>query len=163
MINEQGKVVSVSDHDIVVEVLKTSACQSCKAKQGCGQAVLSHWGDAEKQQQKNHFKIPFPNKTSVKIGDTVELAMAHDTVTKVALIVYMVPLVFAFVGLFVSMKIGLSEGLQLLSMVGAFTLSFWFLGQLNVSKSSALIPQIIHLYPASKGGDLIASTRAESL
>jgi len=159
MISEQGKVVAIGDQEVVVEVLKTSACQSCKAKQGCGQAVLSQWGDSEKQQRKNHFKIPYQDIDQVHVGDVVELAMAHDTVTKVALVVYMVPLLFAFAGLYGALKIGFNEGLQLLVMGMAFLLSFLILGQLNVSKSTVLLPKIIRLYRAGKGDDLIVSSR----
>ena len=163
MVNEQGLIVDIGEHDVVVEVLKTSACQTCAAKQGCGQAVLAHWGDPDKQQKKNHFRIPVGHHQAMNVGDRVELSMAHDTLTKVALLVYLVPLLVAFIGLFSFKQLGFGEGIQLLMTGVFFGGSFWLLSKLNVSKSPELIPQIVRLYPSGKGGDLIASTASKSL
>jgi sigma-E factor negative regulatory protein RseC len=161
MIEETGTVVGIFESEIVVEVLRTSACQSCSAKQGCGQAVLAEWGDASKQQQKNHFKLPFHEQAN--IGDLVDLGMEHDTVTKVAMIVYAIPLIFGFAGLLLGYAFRLSESFQLLLLCSFFALSFLFMSRLNFNKSSVLEPKILRLYPRSKGVDLIVSTSSKSL
>ena len=159
MIEETGTVVGVFKSEIIVEVLRTSACQSCSAKQGCGQAVLAEWGDSAKQQQKNHFKLPF--KGQANIGDLVDLGMEHDTVTKVAIIVYAIPLVFGFIGLVLGYLLQLSEVMQLFILCAFFAVSFLFMSRLNLNKSSVLEPKILRLYPRSKDPDLIMSTSTE--
>ncbi len=161
MIKENGTVVAVHKNEIVVEVLKTAACQSCKARQGCGQAVLAEWGNEAHQAQKNHFRIPY--QQPVQIGDTAELGMSEDTVTKVALLVYLVPLVCGFVGLLLSSFLTGNEWIQLVFLALFSGVCFVIMGRLNVGNSTALIPQILRTYSSGQGRAVIASDRAKSL
>ncbi|WP_196158358.1 SoxR reducing system RseC family protein [Reinekea sp. G2M2-21] len=161
MMTETGVVVATQDNALIVEVLKTSACQSCKAKQGCGQAVLAEWGDTERQQQKNHFQLPYSGPANV--GDVVELGMAADTVSRVAMLVYMVPLFFAFLGLFVANQVGLHEGFQVLVMALSFVAGYVLISQFPTKKMSALEPQILRLSSPGKASDLIASSATEKV
>jgi sigma-E factor negative regulatory protein RseC len=161
MITETGVVVATENNALVVEVLKTSACQSCKAKQGCGQAVLANWGDAERQQQKNHFQLSYSGPANV--GDVMELGMAADTVSRVAMLVYMVPLLFSFIGLFVADHLGLHEGFQMLVMALSFIAGYVLISQFPGKKMSVLEPQILRLSSHGKASDLIASSAAETV
>ncbi|TCS39804.1 SoxR reducing system RseC family protein [Reinekea marinisedimentorum] len=156
MVKEQGTVVAVEQEELIVEVVRTSACKSCQARQGCGQAVLSEWGDSSKQQAKNHFRVP-AGDYKASVGDRVELAMAPDTVSKVAALVYLLPLAGGFAGLFIGQWLLESELLQLLLFAAGVLLSYGLLSRLKLEKKSHLIPQIIHLYPAGKGSDVIES------
>ncbi|TXR53075.1 SoxR reducing system RseC family protein [Reinekea thalattae] len=157
MIKEQGTVVSVEADNFIVAVVRTSACKSCQARQGCGQAVLSEWGDAQTQQAKNHFKVPTKG-FSAMVGDVVELEMHPDTVSRVALLVYLLPLLFGLFGLVMGYLFGQHELLQLLFFVSAMGLGYVFLSRLTLTNSHQLVPQIIRTYPASKGVDVIEST-----
>lgn len=161
MIEEQGTVVEVAEAGVIVEVVRTSACQSCKARQGCGQAVLAEWGDNEKQAQKNHFHIPYDKPAQV--GDVAVLGMEHDAVSKVAVLVYIVPLILGFAGLLFGSWLALGELLQLAIFSVLFLLSFVFISRLKVNKSPVLVPKILRLSPASKGFDIIASTASKTV
>jgi sigma-E factor negative regulatory protein RseC len=155
MVKEQGTVVSVEQEEFIVEVVRTSACKSCQARQGCGQAVLSEWGDAGKQQAKNHFRVP-ANGYSANIGDRVELAMAPDTISRVAALVYLLPLFGGFIGLALGSFLE-NELYQLLLFVFGLLLVYGLLSRLKLERKSNLIPEIVQLYPASKGSDVIES------
>ena len=161
MITETGTVVAKSQHEIVVEVIKTSACQSCKVRQGCGQAVLAQWGNDTRQMQKNHFQIPYQGELAV--GDTVELGMAEESLSQAALLVYLLPLGCGFVGLLVGVQLTANEWLQLLSFLLFSGLSFGLLSRLRVGKSTAFMPRVLRSYSASKISGLITSDKAKSL
>ncbi|MBU2865098.1 SoxR reducing system RseC family protein [Reinekea marina] len=155
MIEEQGSVVAVKPNEVIVEVLRTSACQSCKAKQGCGQAVLSEWGDETKQQAKNHFSIP--TEQSLQVGDTVTLGMHPDVVSHVAMIVYIAPLMVGFVLMFLATKLNLNEAIQLIGFVGGILASYVFLQRMSFIKTPRLTPEIVRVY-GKRQPNVIASS-----
>jgi sigma-E factor negative regulatory protein RseC len=155
MIIERGTVVAVHSNEIIVEVLKTSACQSCQARHGCGQAVMAEWGNESRQQQKNHFRIPY--QQPVQVGDQVELGMAEDTLSKVALLVYLLPLGLGFLGMLLGAVISSNEWLQLLAFTLFSGFGYLVLNRFSVDKSTVLIPKILRTYHAGKGNHLIAS------
>jgi sigma-E factor negative regulatory protein RseC len=161
MIEETGTVVGVEHDGLIVEVLRTSACQSCQARNGCGQAVLAEWGESERQQKKNHFKVPYDGTAAV--GNRIDLGMEPDAVSIVALLVYIVPLIFGFAGLFLAQTLNFSEGLQLVVLIVCFALSFFYISRLKINKSPILVPKILRLYSSSKISDVIASTGAKSV
>ncbi len=156
MMTEIGTVVSVADRHIIVEVLKTSACKSCQARQGCGQAVMSEWGDENTQAQKNHFKIPYTEP--IRQGDHVTLAMVSDVISKVALLIYILPLLVGFIGLVSSKFLGFSEGVQLLVFIISLLLSYVAIGQLKFEKQALLEPKIVKVSTPGKASDIIASS-----
>ena len=157
LIQETGQVVRIDGDDAIVAVVRTSACQSCKARQGCGQAVLAEWGSAEHQQSKNHFRIPLDR--SLAPGDLVELGMPEDTVSRVAMLVYLLPLVVAFVVLLISSAMGLSELWQLVGLVFGFGAGVAIARRLSQHKVSALTPQILRSYSSGQASETIASSR----
>jgi sigma-E factor negative regulatory protein RseC len=160
-LTEQGIVVNVQDGAVIVEVVRTSACQSCKARQGCGQAVLSEWGDSEKQSAKNHFRIASDKKAQV--GDIAVLSMAHDTVTKVAMLVYVLPLFVSFLGLLLGYLLNATEAMQLVLFLSFFFFSFFLIRATGWAKSPALVPKILRLSSPSKAAEIIESTEIQSV
>lgn len=156
MVKEQGTVVSVEDDHLIVAVVRTSACKSCSARQGCGQAVLAEWGDSEKQQAKNHFRIPRGNYNASQ-GDRVELEMAPDAISRVAVLVYLLPLLGGFLGLILGMVAGAGELLQLGLFIAGLFFCYLLLSRLKFEKNQQLVPKIIHLYPVGKGSNIIES------
>lgn len=122
MVREEGTVVSVADGQVIVAVVQTSACDSCRAKQGCGQAVLSDWGDADRQAAKNHFAIPCTDALSP--GDRVTLGIEEDTLSRAAFWMYLWPLLCAFALLLSSSALGWSEPVQLLAAATGGGLAF---------------------------------------
>lgn len=147
MITEQGTVVGVERDELIVEVLRTSACQSCNARQGCGQAVLSEWGDAKAQQKKNHFRIPY-RQANANVGSIVELGMEPDTISKVAVLVYLLPLAIAFMGLLLGVGMGAPEGIQLVLFLLGLLFSYVLMSRLKLNLNAKLTPKILRVFPA---------------
>lgn len=117
MLHEKGQVIAISPGQVTVAVLKTSACQSCKARHACGQAVLSQVADSANQEAKNHFAIPHEGKA--QLGDWVTLAIEEDRLTRAAFWLYLWPLLVGFALLLIGSAMALSEPVQLLmALVG---------------------------------------------
>ena len=72
-----------------VEVMQTSACQSCSAKAGCGQSALGSIFSGKRHLVKVAAQ-EFQGK--LKIGDEVELGIDEHTMLRSSLMVYMLPL-----------------------------------------------------------------------
>lgn len=140
VIEEMGTIVESGAGFVVVEVLKTSACQSCKAKQGCGQAVLSQMGSEAKQSAKNQFRIPYPEP--IARGSQVLLEMSAEIVSKVALLIYILPLLIGFIGMWLASQLQWSEGWQLLVFLTFLIGAYVVLGRLSTWRSQTLIPRI---------------------
>jgi sigma-E factor negative regulatory protein RseC len=155
LIEEQGTVVALERSGVVVEVVRTSACQSCKAKQGCGQAVLSEWGSETKQQAKNHFNIP--TEQVLNVGDVVKLGMQPDVISQVALLVYILPLLFGVAFLSLALFLNFNEGIQLLGFVGGIFAAYAFMHKYSFIKTARLTPKILQVYGARQG-NVIASS-----
>ncbi|PTY38922.1 hypothetical protein BGP77_09195 [Saccharospirillum sp. MSK14-1] len=115
MVEENGTVIHSDADRLIVAVVQSSACQSCRARQGCGQAVLSGLGDAETQLAKNHFELT-PH-TDIQAGDQVRLGIAEDSLSLAAAWMYLWPLLAAFIGLFGGASLSVSEGWQLMFAV----------------------------------------------
>ncbi|BCE01018.1 SoxR reducing system RseC family protein [Marinicellulosiphila megalodicopiae] len=90
MIVENAWVESIIDNQITLQTVRSASCQSCKAKSGCGQALLSKIGDEEQQVKKNNITI-FSDET-VSIGEEVELILPENSLVLAALIMYLMPL-----------------------------------------------------------------------
>lgn len=161
MVYEQGVVVDVLTDAVRVEVLKTSACQSCQARKGCGQAALSGAGSAEKQGKKNHFHIP--TNLDLHVGDQVQLGMAHDVVSKVALLVYIAPLLAAFLAMYAVESLSFSELYQFVMFLLVLSGSYWAISQFNLANQPALIPEIVKVFDVGQSANLIATTTSSSL
>lgn len=120
MVEERGQVIDVSASGVVVSVVQTSACQSCKARQGCGQAVLSEWGSPDRQDAKNHFLIDSANARmprALRPGDVVRLGIPEDALSRAAVWMYLWPLLPAFLALWVATRLSLAEPVQLVVAV----------------------------------------------
>ena len=161
MIIEQGTVVAISGEWLVVEVLRTSACGACSARQGCGQAIMSQLGDAQTQQQKNHFSVPLAH--GAEVGARVDLGMTPDTLSLVALLVYLVPLLNAFLGLSLAAWLGFSEVTQLLFLLASLGLSYLVLSRVQFDQYTRLVPQIVRLSALRKSPDIILSSPADTV
>ena len=144
-------MVRVETGQVIVAVVQTSACQSCKAKQGCGQAALSDWGDAARQAAKNHFRIPHDG--SLSPGDAVTLGIEEDTVSLAAVWMYLWPLASAFLALLVGVVLNWSEPLQLGAALAGGGLAFSVTRRRFRRAGDRWTPRILESHPS--GDDLI--------
>ncbi|MDX1694979.1 MAG: SoxR reducing system RseC family protein [Ketobacteraceae bacterium] len=91
MIEESGRVVAVEQGAVWVESIRQTACQSCAARNGCGQSALAKLG----QQHKNHVRAL--NAFDLEVGDQVVIGVPEDVVLKGTLVAYLMPLVLMLV------------------------------------------------------------------
>lgn len=142
----------------IVAVVQTSACQSCNARQGCGQAVLSEWGEVGQQMAKNHFSISYQG--SLTPGDRVLLGIQEDTLALAAVWIYLWPLIAAFAALLLASSLGGTEPVQLLAAVAGGGLAFMVTRRRFRHESGApgWQPEILAVEPQT--GQIIA--RADS-
>lgn len=91
MIEESGRVVAVEPGVVWVESIRRTACESCAARNGCGQSAIAKLG----QQHKNHVRAI--NNLSLEVGDEVVIGIPEDVFVKGTLVTYMMPLVFMLV------------------------------------------------------------------
>lgn len=91
MIEEQARVTAVRDGFAVVEVDRTSGCQACELKAGCGTGSLGRLlGFKQKP-----FSVK--NELNLRPGDRVILALAEKSFVLAGFLVYLLPLMSLFV------------------------------------------------------------------
>jgi len=89
MEGEQGVVVEVRGAHIIVECDPHDMCISCSAKKGCMMA------DSGKVR-----KISMDNTIDASVGDTILFTVDSRGIVAASLVIYLVPLIFLFTGLF---------------------------------------------------------------
>ncbi len=112
MIKESGRVVSVEEDHMWVQTVRKSACSTCSAEKGCGQSLLSKWG-----QEPGFIRVDLSGRdhSKYKIDDTVTIAIGEGVLLKASLALYLLPLVFLMVGIFVGHSLGLAEAYTVLT------------------------------------------------
>jgi len=92
MITETGKVVAVSGDRIWVQTIRASACESCSARQGCGQRVLAGVSGGRANQ------VLVANSLDARVGDEATLAIDESALLGASLLVYALPLILMVAG-----------------------------------------------------------------
>jgi len=95
LIVEQGVVKSITDDGAWVETLRQSTCQSCKARAGCGQRMLSELGQ--------ETALVFAVYTSAKppllsVGQEVSIGIPREVVALGSLSLYLIPVISLLLG-----------------------------------------------------------------
>ncbi len=86
---EQGVVVDIIGSKMVLECSPVDMCVSCSAKKGC---MMSADGKVR--------NITMKNSINAKKGDTVLFDVDSSGVVTASLVVYIVPVIFLFTGLY---------------------------------------------------------------
>jgi len=90
---ENGVIVSKKNDFVVIEVTRSSACgDKCDS---CG-------SNCEKKVMKAEVK----NRLNAEIGDSVEVEVADKSILKAGMIVYIMPLVFLSIGVWLGSLVG---------------------------------------------------------
>lgn len=92
MITETGRVIAASGDCVWVQTIRQSACNSCSARQGCGQRVLAGatGGRANQVLVQNHL--------GAEVGDEVTLAIAESALLGASVLAYAIPLLLFVLG-----------------------------------------------------------------
>lgn len=113
MITESGKVVAVNGDKVWVQTIRTSACESCSARHGCGQRALASVSSGRANQ------VLVANSLGARVGDEVTVAIDESALLGASLLVYALPLVLMVAGAVLGHQ--LSAGSDGASMLGAVT------------------------------------------
>lgn len=97
-IEHPGKVISVSDNKIVVEIVSSSACSGCRASAVCSASEL----------KKKYVEIITQN-SGYKAGDAVTVCMAGETGIHAVVISYVIPLFVFIIAVLSSSYAGFGE------------------------------------------------------
>lgn len=96
MITETGRVVAVESDKVWVQTIRQSTCQSCSARQGCGQRLLAGVSGGKANQ------VLVDNTLGARLGDEVTLAIAESALLEASLWVYALPLALLVTGTIVA-------------------------------------------------------------
>ncbi|NMT64159.1 SoxR reducing system RseC family protein [Marinobacter orientalis] len=113
MITETGRVVAVSGDRVWVQTIRTSACESCSARNGCGQRALAGVSGGRANQ------VLVANSLDARVGDEVTVAIEESALVGASLLVYALPLALLVVGAVAGHQ--LSGGHDAAAMLGAAT------------------------------------------
>jgi len=96
MINERGVVEKIVHQKAVVKLQRSSGCDTCEARGSCHAE-----GDKE-------MRVEVENELHAREGDSVEVSMPTRSVAKMALVVYLGPVVALIAGAFIGDAVGRS-------------------------------------------------------
>lgn len=98
-ISHKGRVVSIDEYVTQVEIIQTSACASCHARNLCG------YSDSKTK------IVPVPTNAfaMLNVGDEVELCMKRSMGMKAVWIAYVIPLLVLMLAVLVSSACHLPE------------------------------------------------------
>lgn len=94
MINERGVVEALVQNKAMIKIQKSAGCNTCEARGSCHAE-----GDKE-------MLVEVENELHVKEGDSVEVSMPTRSVAKMALVVYLGPVVALIAGAFAGDALG---------------------------------------------------------
>jgi len=123
VITETGKVVALKGDRVWVQTIRTSACQSCAARNGCGQKVLAAASGGRANQ------ILVANSINARVGDEVTIGIDEQALLGASLLVYALPLILMVIASILGHHLsGGHDGTAMLSAIAGLALGF-FAGQ----------------------------------
>jgi sigma-E factor negative regulatory protein RseC len=135
MLKQRGIIVDVKDKLAIAQIKPTNLCNQCTIHKGCGTVSL-----APLFGQKN-IEVTVINDKGVKVGDNVSISLKEQTLLKISLLFYLLPLFSLFVGAigyeFLAANSQLPNSEILTALAGLFGLlaGFWWVKQLTTKIS----------------------------
>ena len=108
-ISHEGIVTKITDDELEIKILAQSACAACHAKSACGMG----------EQAEKMLTVPRPKGRDFALNQRVNIKMAIGQGNKAAVLAYLIPIVLLLAVLFVSVGLGLNEGLSALISIVA--------------------------------------------
>ena len=130
MMCQSGRVVAVSDHSVWVETIRASTCGSCSAQHACGHGLLNKVG----RSACHHIEIPLPQhlpSDQFQVDDDVDLSIEEPVFARLALFVYLTPLLSLLTGIVVVSAFSGSEFGAMLGGVAGFVAGMLLVAGLN--------------------------------
>jgi len=108
-ISHEGVVTKITDDELEIKILAQSACAACHAKSACGMG----------EQEEKTLIVPRPKDQNFKPLQKVNVKMAIGQGNKAAILAYLIPILLLLAVLFVSLGLGVNEGLSALISIVA--------------------------------------------
>jgi len=113
-LRQVGEVTAVHGNTATVKVKKHSACAECRHK-----CAMAH--------EAKEVAVTADNRAEARVGDSVVLELSDREVLKAAFLIYIVPVLFLFIGVGLGTVLGLTETHALLMGLAGLVSSFLLL------------------------------------
>jgi len=113
MIEEQARVVSVSNKQVSVEIQRQSTCGSCSAKSTCGTSLL----DKLFGQRKQRYSVT--SEMDLKVGDTIVIGIDENAYLRGSFVVYSLPLILMLLAAIAAESLAGNQSGEFASIIGA--------------------------------------------
>lgn len=143
MIEERGRVLSVEGNCLWIETVRRSACDSCQARNGCGQSVLQRLGLGARQ---GVIRVVDEAPVShYRAGDEVVIGIEENAVVRGSVLVYLVPLLGLFAGALLAQSSGAAEPWIVFAAVSGLGAGFAVTGWLarRTQGDPAFVPRLL--------------------
>lgn len=138
MITETGRVVAVTGDRVWVRTIRASACESCSARQGCGQRALAGVSGGRANQ------VLVTNDLGAGVGDEVTVAIEESALLGASLLVYALPLVLMVVGtVFGHQLSGESDAVAMFGAAVGMAVGFLVARRVGSSPSRRYEPRLV--------------------
>lgn len=140
MITETGKVVALKGDRVWVQTIRASACQSCAARNGCGQKVLAAATGGRANQ------ILVTNTVNARVGDEVTIGIDERALLSASLVVYATPLIMMVIASVLGHQLsGGQDGVAMLAAAGGLALGFLAARKLQRPGNSGYEPRLVRV------------------
>jgi len=140
MITETGKVVALKGDRVWVRTIRASACQSCAARNGCGQKVLAAATGGRANQ------ILVTNTINARVGDEVTIGIDERALLGASLVVYAIPLILMVVASVLGHHLsGGQDSAAMLAAAGGLALGFVVVRKLQRPGTTDYEPRLVRV------------------
>ncbi|MGC8121643.1 SoxR reducing system RseC family protein [Marinobacter sp. VGCF2001] len=140
MITETGSVIAVTGAQAWVQTIRTSACQSCSARAGCGQRVLAAASGGRANQ------VLVENSIGAQVGDEVVIGLDEQSLLSASLVVYGLPLLLMVLGSVLAHSGSAGSDLAAIGGAGAgLGLGFWLVRRWQSGLGDRYRPHLVRV------------------
>jgi len=140
MIEQQGRVLQLTENEAAVRVGISPGCPACKAGKGCGAGIFAQL------LPRKPVLVRVPNVIGAHPGQIVVLGIPENAFLRILLRLYLLPLLAALLGAASGYEVagllrvgaGAADGISLFAGV----MSFWFVVYFGRAEKSALPRQM---------------------
>lgn len=119
MIEENGTVLAIHDGIADVETIRTSSCNSCRARHACGHRAIA------KVSNSNRMLMQVMAPESLKVGQNVVVGIPEDTLLQASMWMYAVPLLGLVAGAALPSLVTEQTIVSIVGAIGGFAGGLW--------------------------------------
>lgn len=116
-VSHPGIVVGITDKDLEIEILTSSACGSCGIKSACGMSEM----------KEKRLTVPLPEDREFIVGQPVSIVMNASQGNKAALFAYFIPTLLLVAIIMILSNLSIKEWLAALIGIGSIAVYYLIL------------------------------------